>query len=256
MSKIRVVLVDDHPVFLEGLYTILRLRDPEIEVVGTATNGEEALKSCEQLQPNVVLLDIKMPVMDGVEAARALKERFPATAIIMLTTFDDRPLIRDALGAGATGYLLKDAEVGQIVAAIKQVSEKNIVISGDLALKLAVEPESAEERSDHGAPDRRRIDPTGSAPNWPLRVEDPSSDEAQESALIDELSERQQEVLRLLARGKTNAEISAELFLSEKTVRNYISQIYEVINVHTRTKAATWAMHHLPDGIGGSPPQP
>ena len=241
MSKIRVVLVDDHPVFLEGLYTILSLRDPEIEVVGTATNGKEAITRCTELSPNVLLLDIKMPVMDGVEVARALKKTHPAIAIIMLTTFDDRPLIRSALEAGATGYLLKDAEAGQIVEAIKHVSDKNIVISGDLALKLAVDPETPEERAVHR-------DFAGE--------DSQTSNSTHESALIAELSERQQEVLRLLARGRTNVEIGNELYLSEKTVRNYISQIYEVINVHSRTKAAIWALHNLPDGIGGSPSQP
>lgn len=219
MDRIRVLLVDDHPIFLEGLYTILRLRDPEIEVVGTATNGDEALTLERELEPDVVLLDIRMPVHDGVTVAREMCRRRPEVKIIMLTTFDDRQLLTDAVRAGAKGYLVKDAHAGEIIEAIKHVSRNNLLISGNLVLKLG-----------------------GPSPNESFQVQ--STGQTAESGLVAELSEREREVLAGIARGKSNGEIAEELSLSEKTVRNYISHIYEVLNIHTRTKAALWALEN------------
>jgi two-component system, NarL family, response regulator LiaR len=221
MSSIRVLLVDDHPVFLEGLYTILRLRDPEIEVVGTATDGNEALRLERELSPDVVLLDIKMPILDGVTVARELCLRRPDIKIIMLTTFDDRRLITDALRAGAKGYLVKDAHAAEIIEAIKHVSRNNVLISGNLALKL----------SESGGPAPSR-----------------QGDAGEESSMdaLAELSDREREVLQCIAQGLNNGEIAAKLTLSEKTVRNYISRIYEILNIHTRTKAALWALQNMP----------
>jgi DNA-binding NarL/FixJ family response regulator len=213
MAKIRVLIVDDHPVFLEGLTTILSLRDSDIEVVGTALNGAEAIEKDAQLDPDVVLLDIKMPVLDGVAVARRLRERRPAVKIIILTTFDDRELIRAAIGAGAKGYLLKDADAAQIIEAIKHVHRENVVLSGDLALRLSSRPTEGE--GERAAPE------------------------------AEELSARELQILRLIAEGKRNSEIGRELSLSEKTVRNYVTHIYEVLNVHTRTRAALWALEKL-----------
>jgi DNA-binding NarL/FixJ family response regulator len=221
MGRVRVLIVDDHPVFLEGLYTILSLKDPEIEVVGTALNGAEALEKEEVLNPDVVLLDIKMPVMDGVELARRMRARREEIKIIMLTTFDDAELIKQALSAGAKGYLLKDAHAVQIIEAIKHTHRENVVLSGDLALRLTSLPSAQASKSASQARSGR------------------------ETGVLRELSERELDVLRLLARGRSNVEIGRELSLSEKTIRNYISHIYEVLNIHTRTKAALWALENL-----------
>ena len=217
MSRIKVLIVDDHPMFLEGLYTVLSLKDPEIEVVGTAENGEEALAKDRELEPDVVLLDIKMPGLSGIEVARRLKSRRDDVKIIVLTTFDDRSLIADALKAGAKGYLLKDVHASEIIEAIKHVNAENVLMSGDLAVKLS--------RASGGAQDE-----TGSA---------------DATVLLAQLSAREVEILRLVAQGERNAEIGAALFLTEKTVRNYISHIYEVLGAHTRTQAALWAVENL-----------
>lgn len=210
--------MDDHAVFLEGLVTLLRLEDHEIEVVGTALNGQEALELDAELSPDVVLLDIQMPILDGVEVARRLKQRRPEANILMLTTFNDRSLISDALAAGANGYLLKDAHAVDVINAIKSVHEGHILISADVARSLS-----------EGSPAR----PTAQRASMP------------EGAALEGLSPREIDVLQLLAEGKTNREISESLHLSEKTVRNYVSHVYDVLNLHSRTRAALWATENL-----------
>jgi len=214
LEKIKVLIVDDHPVFLEGLNTVLSLKDPDIMVVGTATNGQDALERQKELKPDVILLDIKMPVMDGVEVTRQLCRSCEDIKIIMLTTFDDRQLINDALRAGAIGYLLKDSKAEQIIEAIKHANQGNILLSGNLAFKLS------------GAAEAPVV--------------------SEQSGLVNELSEREISILRLLSVAKRNSEIGEELFISEKTVRNYISHIYEILGIHTRTQAALWALKNLP----------
>jgi DNA-binding NarL/FixJ family response regulator len=219
MGKIRVLAVDDHAVVLEGLCTLLRLEDPDIEVVGTALNGQEALEREQELVPDVVLLDIKMPIIDGVEVARRLKRRRPDVKILMLTTFDDRDLIAGALEAGANGYLLKDASAADVIDAIKHVNNGNVLLSGDLAVKLSSRPVVDQSPRNVGID----VDP----------------------AALEGLSEREVQVLRLMAEGKSNPEISKDLNLGEKTVRNYVSHIYDALNVHSRTRAALWAADNL-----------
>ena len=215
MKRIKVLIVDDHPIFLEGLKTVLSLRDPEIEIVGTALEGHEALERDEELQPDVVLADIKMPVMDGVTLAGRLLERRTSVKIIMLTTFDDRDLIQDALDAGAKGYMLKGSKPETVIHAIKYVNEGNVILSGDLAAKLS----STERVSD--------------------------SHQTSHQAIIKELSARELQILRLVANGMSNPEIARRLGITEKTVRNYVSHIYEILDVHTRTKAVLWALKNL-----------
>ena len=227
MARIKVLIVDDHAVFLEGLVTLLRLEDREIEVVGTALNGQEALELDAELTPDVVLLDIQMPILDGVEVARRIKQRRPEANILMLTTFNDRSLISDALAAGANGYLLKDAHAVDVINAIKSVHEGHILISADVARALS-----------EGAPAR----PTAQRASMP------------EGAALEGLSPREIDVLKLLAEGKTNREIGDSLHLSEKTVRNYVSHIYDALNLHSRTRAALWATENLKSNRRDGPP--
>ncbi len=225
MKSIRVLAVDDHAVFLEGLVTLIRIEDSGIEVIGTAFNGQEALELDDRLRPDVVLLDIQMPVMDGVEVARRIKERRPESKILMLTTFNDRKLITDALAVGANGYLLKDAHSEEVIRAIKSVHDGHVLMSADVAKSLSQVP-TEKPTPETGTVGASNVDPE--------RIED--------------LTKREREVLELLSRGKSNAEISEELFLSEKTVRNYVSHIYDVLNIHSRTRAALWATRNLRGG--------
>jgi DNA-binding NarL/FixJ family response regulator len=213
LSRIRVLVADDHPVFLEGLTTVLELKDPSIELVGTASNGLEAVALQEKTNAEVVLLDIKMPEMGGVDAAIAIRKRNPDTKIIMLTTFDDRELINSALQAGAHGYLLKDAPVQEIVKAIKAAHKGSMLMS----------PRAAEKLTDI--------------------EEDGTEDHISTSAVkqLAELTSREREILVLMAKGNDNTSIANELFISEKTVRNHVSRIYHIIGVHNRTQAVIWA---------------
>lgn len=210
MSGIRILIADDHPVFLNGLRMLLELKGEGIEVVATARDGREALERLRDTPVDVALLDIVMPGMDGVEVARRIREEHPGTRVLMLTTFDDRKLIGESLRGGALGYLLKDAPVEKIVQAVRTVHQGDIYISPRAAASLA-DPEGPE----------RRIH--------------------EEQRLIDSLSTREQQVLYLLANGKDNLQIAEDLHLGEHTVRNYVSRIYEVIGAHNRAQAVLWA---------------
>lgn len=211
MNKIRLLVADDHPALLEGLCTVLRLNDAELAIAATATNGREAVDRAAETRPDVVLMDIKMPVMSGVEAAVAMRRARPDIKILMLTTFDDQELITGAMAAGAKGYILKDTPLADIIAAIKSVHRGNLFMSEQVAAKLSW---------------------TAPPPDSEARVLPPE---------LRDLSSREVEILRLLARGGSNQQIAEQLYISEKTVRNYVSRIYEVLGEHDRTRVALWA---------------
>jgi len=208
-----VLLVDDQRLMREGLRTLLEL-EPGIEVVGEAGNGEEALAAYERLRPDVVLMDVRMPVMDGVEATRRLRARFPDARVIILTTFDDDEYVFEGLRGGALGYLLKDVSVHDLVEAIHTVMAGGVLIEPSVARKVVAE--------------LARLRPP--APT-PIRLPEP-------------LSEREREVLQLLAEGLTNREIAERLFLAEGTVKNYVTTILGKIGARDRTQAALRA-HEL-----------
>jgi DNA-binding NarL/FixJ family response regulator len=204
--KLKIIIADDHPLFLEGLKTVLALEDDLIEAVGVAENGREAVEITERTGPDVALLDIKMPVMDGIEAARLIRARCPAVKIVMLTTFDDQDLIGAALKAGAHGYILKDARPAEIVQTIKLVHEGKLLMSPSVVESF--------QRS-MAAPERNAM----------LQEAIPD---------FDVLSRREREILSLMLRDMDNLGIAAELGISEKTVRNHVSQIYDVLGIHDR----------------------
>ncbi len=214
-KPIRVVIADDHPVFLKGLCMLLELKGSIVEIVGAASDGSEAVRLAQEQRADVVLLDIRMPGMDGVEAARSIRQSCPRAKVVMLTTFHDRDLIYEALQAGASGYLLKDARVEEILDAIRAVHRGHVLFSSKVAEDLATSPDEPRPES-----------------------------EAQK--LMNSLTPREQEVLVLLVHGKDNAGIAETLGISERTVRNYVSRIYDVLGVHNRAQAIAWTQAHSP----------
>lgn len=208
METIRLLIVDDQRLMREGLRTLLEL-EPDIQVAGEAGDGQEALQLYASLQPDVILMDIRMPVMDGVEATRRLRLDHPQARVIILTTFDDDAYVFDGLRAGALGYLLKDVSGDELAEAIRQVAKGGALIEPSVARKVLAEF-------------ARLPQPAGQ----------PRSDPAHA------LSERELEILKLLAQGASNRQIASQLFLAEGTVKNYISNILDKLGVEDRTQAA------------------
>lgn len=207
MKAIRVLLVDDQALFREGLRTLLST-DTGVEVVGEAANGEEAVRRVPGLKPDVVLLDLRMPVLGGVEAARRIRDADPEVRVVVLTTFDDDEEVFEALRAGAAGYLLKDAPLARILEAIHGVARGESHLQPSVAARVVAEF---------------------------ARVSRPSPEA---SPLLEPLSEREREVLRHLAHGRSNKEIAAALNLVEGTVKNHMSNILGKLGVLDRTQAA------------------
>jgi len=201
---IRVLLVDDHPVVRQGLRALLSTQEG-IDVVGEAGDGEAAVAAAERLSPDVVLMDVVMPGMDGVEALRAICERRPQSRVVMLTSYADDRRAMEAVDAGASGFLLKDASPRDVVAAIRAAHRGEAVLHPSVAAKLLAE---------------RRRPPAAHA----------------------ELTPRELEVLRLIARGFQNKQIAAQLHVSEKTVKTHVSAILRKLDVTDRTQAAMYAV--------------
>ncbi len=208
-NAVRVMLVDDQRLIRDGLRLLLELEDG-LEVAGEAENGAAALEVYPALQPDVVLMDIRMPVLDGVEATRRLLERWPRARVVILTTFDDDSYIFDALRAGALGYLLKDVSGPELAAAVREVARGGALIQPSVARKVLAE--------------FSRL-----APVAPARAQ---------FASAEPLSAREQEVLQGITHGLTNKEIALRLNLTEGTVKNYISVIFQKLGVQDRTQAA------------------
>jgi NarL family two-component system response regulator LiaR len=217
---LRVLICDDQEVVCEGLRFILGTVE-EIDVVGVAANGAEALAAIPSLQPELVLMDLKMPVMNGVQATRQIRALHAHVRVLVLTTYDADEWVFDAIRAGASGYLLKDSPREELIAAIKTTVEGGTVVDPQVAGKLfsyvAQKPESG---------------PSSASPL--------GQDQAKQ--LLAELSEREREILALLAQGLPNNEIARGLHLSEGTVRNYLSTIFLKLDVTDRTQAAILAL--------------
>lgn len=208
MKPIRILLVDDQALFREGLRTLLSVH-ADLVVVGEAGNGSEALQRVKALQPSVILMDLRMPVLGGVEATRRALAFDPTVKVIVLTTFDDDEEVFEALHAGAMGYLLKDAPSEKLVEAIRAAARGESFLQPSIAAKVVAEF----NRLSHAAPK-------------------PSA------ALLEPLSERERDVLRFLARGMSNKEIAAALNLAEGTVKNHMSSVLGKLGVMDRTQAA------------------
>jgi DNA-binding NarL/FixJ family response regulator len=221
VERLRVLIVDDQRLLCEGFRKLIEL-EPDLEVVGMAGDGEEALAMVERLSttqtaPNVVLMDVRMPRLDGIAATRAIIERWPEIRVVILTTFDDRELIQTGLQAGALGYVLKDITAEQLATTIRVVAQGQVLLHPDVAQKILASLSPAS------------IEPTMIAPATPAFVG--VSDVAQ-------LTEREREILALLARGASNREISETLYIAGGTVKNHLSNILSKLGVRDRTQAA------------------
>jgi two-component system, NarL family, response regulator LiaR len=210
-EPIRLLICDDQAIVCEGLNAILS-KTSRITIVGTAINGEDCILKVEKLIPDIVLMDLKMPVMNGVIATRIIKEKFPNTLILVLTTFDNDEWILDAIRSGASGYVLKDTPKETLLSAIYDtVSGRNYI-----------DPQVAGKVLDH-------------------IVKTPGLTKPDEK-VINILNDRELEILHCLARGKSNSEIANIMFLSESTIKNYMSNIFIKIGVTDRTQAAIFAL--------------
>ncbi|NJL40189.1 MAG: response regulator transcription factor [Leptolyngbyaceae cyanobacterium SM1_4_3] len=204
---IRVLVVDDQSFFREGLVSLLSL-ETDIEVVGQAADGKVAIALTSELQPDVILMDIRMPNCDGVTATREILRSYPWTRILVLTTFDEEEFVWESLKAGAMGYLLKNTPSGQVADAIRTLHRGHSQLGPTIAPKVFA-----------------KISPLSVTPTLPNL----------------NLSNRELEILKLLGQGKTNREIAKLLHITEGTVRNYISRILTELGVGDRTQAALWA---------------
>jgi len=210
----KIIICDDQAVVRDGLEMLLTL-EKDIQVLGTAQDGDEAVELVSKNQPDLILMDLKMPGMNGIEATRQIRAKFPEVKVLVLTTYDDDEWVFDAIRAGASGYLLKDTPREEVVKAIRGTVEGKSFVDPAVAGKLM------------GQVARGQSQPS--------------------SLLTDKLTEREADVVRLLAKGLSNAEIAGQLHLSEGTVRNHVSAILDKLGVSDRTQAAVIAIRH---GLG------
>jgi NarL family two-component system response regulator LiaR len=211
-APIRVMLVDDHAVVREGLRSYLELEEG-LDIVGEASNGREAVRRAREWRPDVILMDLVMPEMDGVEATKAIREQLPATRVIVLTSFIEEDKVIPAIQAGANGYLLKNVSAPELVKAIQAAHGGQAQLDPLVARKLME------------------------------RVTTPASRDP-EAALGEMLTDREREVLKLIANGYANKEIARELVVSERTVKGHVSNILNKLGVQDRTQAALYAVKH------------
>lgn len=209
-SPVRVLVVDDHAIVREGTRRLLE-QQPDIVVVGEAGDGEEALRLAESLQPDIVLMDVAMPRLNGVEATRRLKQRFPDMAVLVLSAYDDDAYVFAMIEAGAAGYLLKNASSQDLIRAIHAVREGEAVLHPAIARKVMLRLHSSGNHRT-GAPNR------------------------------EQLSEREVEILRFAALGRDNQEIAAQLSLSRRTIQSHLNHIFGKLGVASRTEAVVAAL--------------
>jgi DNA-binding NarL/FixJ family response regulator len=218
MSKTRVLLVDDHEIVRLGLMTLIN-DQPNLQVVAEAGTASEAVRAVERWRPDVVLMDIRLPGEGGIEATQQITTRFPETKVVMLTSYADDDLVVRAIRAGAVGYVLKQVGNAELLRAIRAAARGEALLDPSATARLLARVREVEKRIEQDA--------------------------------FRDLSERELEVLALVARGKTNAEIARVLNLSEKTVGNYVSTILDKLYLTNRVELATYAVeHHLFERMG------
>ena len=209
MDTIKVLLVDDQILFIESLKTVIETLTEDILIINIAHNGTEAIKMVKKELPDIILLDVRMPVMDGVETVKVIHKRYPGIKIMMLTTFDDDDYVHKALEYGAAGYMLKDVPPADLINSIRALNNGTIQMSPQIMVKL--------------------MDHTGSESSFP--------DTRKASREVEKLSKREQEILLLVSKNMDNSEIAEKIFIAEQTVKNHISSIYSKLEIHDRTAA-------------------
>jgi two-component system NarL family response regulator len=212
IESLRVIIVDDHALFRRGLQMVLE-QEPDIEVIGEAADGHEAIEKAQELMPDVVLMDVRMPKRSGIEATQEIRDLLPHAKILMLTISDEEADLYDAIKAGASGYLLKEISIEEVADAIRSVWAGQSRISPSMASKLLTEFAAMSKRT----AERKQVP----APR---------------------LTDREMEVLRLVAEGLNNREIGQRLFISENTVKNHIRNILEKLHLHSRMEAVVYAV--------------
>ena len=212
-TRIRILIADDQVLFADNLKIMLEMVAPDMEVVGIAYNGNQAVSMVDELLPDLVLMDVRMPELDGVNATRIIREAHPAQKIVMLTTFIDDTYVQTALNYGAVGYILKNIKHNELIASLRAVYQGSILFSADLISKLI------------GKEEQQELD----------------QDTINSRAIIEKLGRRERDILKLIAKGYSNLQIAQELFISEPTVRNYISAIYAKLGSHKRLEVISIA---------------
>ncbi|MCU0486266.1 MAG: response regulator transcription factor [Anaerolineales bacterium] len=220
ITKIRVLLVDDHAVVRQGLRMFIEMQE-DMEVVGEGTNGIEAVELADRLSPDVILLDLAMPQLDGVEATQRIMAQNPNARVLILTSFGEDDKIFPSIRAGAQGYLLKDIQPRDLVQAIRETYQGKAQLHPDIARRLMAAVSGAA----------------------PIRPEKPMALPQD----LQGLTEREREVLNLIARGLNNREIAEKMVISEKTVKTHVSNLLDKLGLEDRTRAAIWALKH---GLG------
>ncbi len=213
MDKIKVLLVDDQILFIESLKAVIETLTEDIRIINIAHNGLEAIKMVKKETPDIILLDVRMPGMDGVETVKILHRKWPQIKIMMLTTFDDDYYVHEALEYGAAGYMLKDVPPADLINSIRAMNHGTIQMSPRIMVKLM---DLSGGESSHYDPYRAYRE-------------------------IEKLSRREQEVLLLISRNMNNSEIAEKLFIAEQTVKNHISSIYSKLGIHDRAAAIKMA---------------
>ncbi|ANS79061.1 DNA-binding response regulator, LuxR family [Serinicoccus hydrothermalis] len=213
-QPLRLLLVDDQPLLLQGFAMILST-EPDLEVVGQATDGRQAVDAVREHRPDVVLMDVQMPVLDGIEATRRIVADHPEVRVVILTTFDRDDYLFDALQAGASGFLLKNADAEDLVDAVHAAAEGHALLAPEVTMRVIARMAA------------------GGGPAAPSRPPAPAED----GDALPELTGREREVLRMMARGLSNAEIAAEAFVSEATVKTHVSNVLAKLVVRDRVQA-------------------
>ncbi len=213
---IKVLLIDDQSLIRQGLKALLEL-EPDLEIIGEGENGQVAINLALTLQPDVILMDVRMPIMDGVAATQEIHQRFPEIKVLVLTTFDDNEYVSAALQYGAMGYLLKDTPSEELAVAIRAVHKGYTQLGPGIVKKLLTQ--------------------------FPPTIQ---NSKPEPPTILAELTPREKDVLRLIATGASNREISQKLFISEGTVKNHVTSILNRLNLRDRTQAAIFVNSYLP----------